>query len=169
MQSIIKGLLAAVLLAGSTIGVAHAQDAEAEAQGATSITVRNDPTSADKRLAYDMYRRDELERGVRRTRNALIGTSAAFGVGLALTIPAWAGDHCVIVTVNFQDELRCDTTGKALLGVGGPFLWGGSIGMLVSGIMLGVRKGKLRRTNERIMLTAQRRVRWDPAISRFVF
>lgn len=183
MRSIMKGLFAAVLFIASTIGVAQAQDAPAEApsaepqsapkveaQGPAPVTMTtNDPTYVDKRLAYDMHRREELQRGVRRTRNALIATSAAFGVGLALTIPAWAGDHCVWVTVNNGDELRCDTAGKALLGVGGPFLWGGSIGMLVSGIMFGVRKGKLRRVNERIMLTSQRRVRWDPASSRFVF
>ncbi len=174
MHSIIKSLFAAVLLVASTTGVVQAQDAPAEApsaepQAASITTTTPDPTYADKRLAYDMYRRDELEHGVRKTRNAMIGTAAAFGVGLALTIPAWAGDHCVITTIDNQDELTCNTTGKVLLGIGGPLVWGGSIGLLVSGIMYGVRKGKLRRTNERIMLTSQRRVRWDLESSRLVF
>ena len=174
MQSIIKGLLAAVLFAASTIGVAQAQDAPAEApsaepQAAPITTTTPDPTYVDKRLVYDMYRRDELERSIPRTRNALIGTSAAFGVGLALTIPVWAGDHCVWVTIGDRDELTCTTTGKVLLGIGSPLLWGGAIGALVSGIMFGVRKGKLRRINERIILTSERRVRWDLASSRFVF
>jgi hypothetical protein len=183
MQSIMKGFFAAALFVASTIGVAQAQDApseaaspepqaapKVEAPGSASVMMTTtDPTYVDKRLAYDMYRRDELERGVRRTRNALIGTSAAFGVGLALTIPVWAGDHCVVVTINNQDELTCNTTGKVLLGIGSPLVWGGSIGTLVSGIMFGVRKGKLRRVNERIMLTSERRLRWDLASSRFVF
>ena len=174
MPSIIKGMFAAVLFAASTIGVAQAQDAPAEApsaepQAAPVTMTTAEPTYVDKRLAYDMYRRDELERGVRRTRNALIGTSAAFAVGLALTIPVWAGDHCVWVTIGDRDELTCTTTGKVLLGIGSPLLWGGAIGALVSGIMFGVRKGKLRRINERIILTSERRVRWDLASSRFVF
>jgi hypothetical protein len=123
----------------------------------------------DKRLAYDTYRRDELKRSVPRTRNALIGTSVSFGVGLALLIPVWAGNHCVTYSTNTTYGRSCDKTGKVLTGIGAPLAWGGSLGMIVSGIMLGVRKGKIRRLDERIMLTSDRRLQWDVSSSRLVF
>jgi hypothetical protein len=50
-----------------------------------------------------------------------------------------------------------------------PLFVGGLTGVLVSGIMFGVRKGKLRRLNDRMAYEKSRAVRWDPASSRFVF
>jgi len=75
------------------------------------------------------------------------------------------------VTYDFGDtsNYECDTTGKVLTGIGAPLAWGGAIGMIVSGIMLGVRKGKIRRLDQKIMLTSDRKLQWDPSTSRMVF
>jgi hypothetical protein len=183
MRQVTISSLGAVWLLVAAFGVARAQEPPGTAIGsepgpapiieaqtaAPTTATRNESTVDNKYLAYDLYRRDELERSIPRTRKALIATSVVFGVGLALVIPVWAGDHCVTVTVNSRDDYQCDTAGKVLLGIGAPLAWGGSTGMIVSGIMLGVRKGKLRRVNERIMMTSDRRLRWDPSTSRFVF
>jgi hypothetical protein len=55
------------------------------------------------------------------------------------------------------------------VGIGYPLFIGGIIGVMITGIMFGVRKGKLRRLNDRIAYDKSRAVRWDPAASRFVF
>jgi hypothetical protein len=179
MKRFTTSFFSAALFVSSAAGFAHAQEAQ-PAQPAPEASVAQvpaqpvtvaspPPTVQDKHLAYDMYRRDELRRSVPRTRNALIGTSVSFGVGLALLIPVWAGDHCV--TYNFGDtsNYECDTTGKVLTGIGAPLAWGGALGMIVSGIMLGVRKGKIRRLDQKIMLTSDRKLQWDPSTSRMVF
>jgi hypothetical protein len=66
-------------------------------------------------------------------------------------------------------QIQCTRAGKAMLGIGYPLFLGGITGVLVSGIMYGVRKGKLRRLNDRMAYEKSRAVRWDPARSRFVF
>jgi len=179
MKRFTTSFFSAALFVSSAAGFAHAQEAQ-PAQPAPEASVAQvpaqpvtvaspPPTVQDKHLAYDMHRRDELRRSVPRTRNALIGTSVAFGVGLALWIPVWAGDHCVTYDFGATTDLECDTTGKVLLGIGAPLAWGGSLGMIVSGIMLGVRKGKIRRLDQKIMLTSDRKLQWDPSTSRMVF
>ncbi len=120
------------------------------------------------KLSYEDYRLQELERTSRRSRNALIGTSAAAAVGLLLVIPA-AGSQCESVEVGGQSEYQCTRAGDALLGVGSPLVVGGLTGALVSGIILGVRKGKMRRLNDSFQPTRARAVQWDERRSRFVF
>jgi hypothetical protein len=46
---------------------------------------------------------------------------------------------------------------------------GGVTGAVITGIMFGVRKGKLRRLEHRMAYENSRAIRWDPASSRFVF
>ncbi len=176
MKTTMISFIAAMFLLATPPNFAKADDAPTEASPETQIqtappaaSIASTPT--DKRLAYDIYRRDELKRGIPRTRNALIGTSVAFGVGLALLIPVWTGDHCVSYSNSASNtwDYTCDTTGKVLTGIGAPLAWGGALGMIVSGIMLGVRKGKVRRLDERIMLTSDRRLQWDISRSRLVF
>jgi len=122
--------------------------------------------------SYDEFRRRELHESSRRSRNALIGLSAATVVGTALLFPGLIR-QCYVIQTNFTspttDELRCSPAGKALVGVGWPLFIGGSMGVLISGIMFGVRKGKLRRLEDRIAYEKSRAFRWDPRTSRFVF
>ena len=78
-------------------------------------------------------------------------------------------NQCYTFQVSGTTELRCTTAGRALVGIGWPLFVGGITGVLISGIMFGVRQGKLRRLNDRLAYEKSRAVRWDPASSRFVF
>jgi len=121
--------------------------------------------------SYDEFRQRELHESSRRSRNALIGLSASTAVGAALLFPGLIR-QCYVIQVNVTgttDELRCSTAGKALVGLGFPLFIGGAMGVLISGIMFGVRKGKLRRLEDRIAYEKSRAFRWDPHASRFVF
>jgi hypothetical protein len=120
------------------------------------------------KLSYEEYRLEELERTSKRSRNALIGTSAAAAVGLLLVIPA-ASSQCSSVEVGGESDYQCTSAGDTLLKVGSPLVIGGLTGALVSGIILGVRKGKMRRLNDSFQPTRTRAVRWDERSSRFVF
>lgn len=139
----------------------------AQAQDEFSLGLQPDAAPGYK-LTYEEYRIQELERGARRSRNALIGTSVAAAVGLALVIPA-SSSQCNSVMVDGKDQYECSRAGNALLGVGSPLVFGGLTGALVSGIMLGVRKGKLRRLNDSFSYPKSRAVRWDDRSSRLVF
>jgi len=126
---------------------------------------------AQPSTSYDEFRQRELHESSRRSRNALIGLSASTAVGAALLFPGYAR-QCVVIQANSTgttDQLRCSAAGKALVGVGLPLFVGGVIGVLISGIMFGVRKGKLRRLEDRMAYEKSRAVRWDPRTSRFVF
>lgn len=124
---------------------------------------------SEPKPTYDDYRREELERGVKRSRNALIGLSAAAVVGLPLWI-AGGRTQCV----SYEDgsgntQTDCTTAGKVMLGIGYPLAIGGLTGALISGIILGVRKGKLRDLEARTKYSNSKRLHWDPYSSRFVF
>lgn len=137
----------------------------ARAQEQETLTLELEPATTPQ-LTYEELRIQELERGALRSRNALIGTSVAAAVGLALVIPAWG--QCESTDGNGKDEYDCTRAGSALYGVGSPLLFGGLTGAVVSGIILGVRKGKLRRLNDSFSPKA-RALRWDERSSRFVF
>ncbi|MGB5366881.1 MAG: hypothetical protein WBM75_07325 [Polyangiales bacterium] len=156
--------LTLVALALALVSVVHAKPACAQE---LDLTLQSDAGPGYK-LTYEEYRVQELERGARRSRNALIGTSVAAAVGLALVIPATSG-QCDSVVVDGKDEWNCTRAGDALLGVGSPLVFGGLTGAVVSGIILGVRKGKLRRLNDSFHYPSTRAVRWDERSSRFVF
>jgi hypothetical protein len=121
-------------------------------------------------LAYQEFQLEELERKSKRSRNALIGTSVAAAVGLALVLPA-ASSQCESVELNGQSSYECTRTGDALIRAGSPLVIGGLTGAVVSGIILGVRKGKIRRLNDSFAAssTKKRAVQWDERKGRFVF
>lgn len=123
----------------------------------------------EPKLSRDEYRRQELEQGVKRSRNALIGLSAATVVGFPLWI-AGARTQCVA----FDDgsgstQTSCSTGGKVMVGLGVPLAVGGVTGVLISGIILGVRKGKLRDVEARTGYSSSKKLRWDPYSAQFVF
>lgn len=146
-------------LAQSSSVAAH--DAASEAK-ATS-------TQAPRRISYDEYRRDELEFLSKRSRIALFSTSAAAAVGIALVTPALVNECVRVASSSSFDDVRCSATGKTLLGVGVPFLAAGVLGIIISGIMFGVRKGKIRNLEHRIAYEKAGAIRWDPARTAFVF
>ena len=163
MKSISLSLALALLLANG----ASAQDAAPTADPAIVDSPPAEPQTTSLRPSYEEVRRTQLTRGIHRTRTALIATSASLAVGIALVVPAFTSNNCV--QNDFNDNLNCTTTGKALLGVGLPFLAVGFYGMIVSGIMFGVRRGKVRRIDEKIAYESRAKIRWDPRQSKFVF
>jgi hypothetical protein len=131
-----------------------------------SLDPESDPAY---KLSYEDYKLQELQRTAKRSRNALIGTSAVAAVGLALVIPA--ASQCESIQINGESEYQCTSAGDTLLRVGSPLVIGGLTGAVVSGIILGVRKGKIRRLNDSFATSQSRSraVRWDERSSRFVF
>ena len=167
MKQLVRGMLVVVLMSGTFLDGVDAQDnIVTEPPGGAPAPA---PTAVPAK-SYNEYKREELERGARRSRNALIGLSAATIVGTAMLFPGLANQcYAVYNPSTVSDEIRCTSAGKALVGIGSPLFVGGVTGVLITGIMFGVRKGKLRRLNDRMAYEKSRAVRWDPASSRFVF
>lgn len=127
------------------------------------------PAHATPRISYDEYRRNELEFLAKRSRIALFSASAAAAVGIALVTPA-AVNECVRVASSASfDDVRCSRTGKTLLGLGIPLLAAGAVGIIISGTMFGVRKGKIRNLEDRFAYDKSSAFRWDPSRTAFVF
>lgn len=122
-----------------------------------------------ERLSYEEYRWNELNYLAKRSRKALISTSAAAAVGISLVAPAAVKECVRVASSSSFDDLRCSSTGAILLGIGVPILVAGATGVLVTAIMLGVRKGKARNLEDRMAYEESRAVRWDPARAVFVF
>jgi hypothetical protein len=165
MQQLVVGIFALLLVNGALGGVVRAQEAiVTDAPSPTPGQVGYAPAES-----YDEYRRRELQESSRRSRNALIGTSASAAVGAALLFPGLARQCETISYSDYDQQLRCTTAGKVLTGFGWPLFVGGVTGAVITGIMFGVRKGKLRRLEDRMAYESSRAIRWDPASSRFVF
>lgn len=152
-----------VLLCALTAPVGSAGAEEAPNDSAAEVE------SPLARLSYDEYRRNELEFLAKRSRIALISSSAAAAVGIALVAPALAAQCVRVASSSSFDDVRCSQTGKALLGVGVPFLAAGVLGIIISGTMFGVRKGKMRNLDNRIAYEKSSAVRWDPSRAVFEF
>ena len=132
------------------------------------VTTAPSQASAEHWLRVDL---EEAEERSRRTRNALIGTSAGFAVGAIL---AGIGlSQCQEVPkeqANTYDSLLCNNAGKVMLPLGGTIAGFSFVGMLTSGIMLGVsnkRKRQIQRDIRRGYSGA--RLQWDPASGGLVF
>ena len=142
-------LLSLLLVGTSWATAANAQDAAGVTPEATT-------------LSYDEYRLEELQYVAKRSRKALIGTSAAAAVGIALVTPALVKE-CVRVSSSASvDDLRCSSRGRILLGVGAPILIAGATGMLVTAILYGVRKGKIKSIENRLAYQRHHAIHWDP-------
>ena len=159
MRHLVSMTLAFSLIASLGSSRAQAEDLD--------LTLDPDLVPAHE-ITYEEYKLQELERTAKRSRNALIGTSVAAAVGLALVIPAASG-QCQSVEIDGKSEYECTRTGDTLLRVGSPLVIGGLTGAVVSGIILGVRKGKIRRLNDSFAPNRARAFRWDERSSRFVF
>lgn len=163
LTAIIAGLVAAF---GSLAAGAHAQDAIiVDVPTQSSVTRVQAPEQAP---TWEEYRYKRLQASARRSRNALIGTSAATAVGFAMGLGF--GAKCTEYVTPVGSDRLCTTRGQeAGLTIGAMMFTGGAVGMLTTGIMLGVRKGKLRRLDDQARVGKSRAVRWDLARSRFVF
>ena len=156
------GILSFLVFVGAlSAGAAVAQDSANVAPKEAAVP--------NETLSYDEYRLRELEYLAKRSRTALISTSAATAVGIALVAPAFAKECVRVASSSSADDLRCSSTGKALLGVGMPILIAGATGVLVTAILYGVRKGKIRGIKDRMAYERHRAVRWDPERAGFAF
>lgn len=116
------------------------------------------------------YELEEANQGIRNTRNALIATSALGLVGVI--VGATAFRHCEFLGYyNFDrtDDLVCTQRGDALLTAGGTIFGLAAIGMITSGIMLGVRKGKRRRLRREIRSQQGAHLQWNVDSARLEF
>ena len=118
---------------------------------------------------YQQYELEEANKGIRNTRNALIATSALGLVGMI--VGATAFRHCEFIYYNFNqpDDLVCTQRGDALFAAGGTIFGLAAIGMITSGIMLGVRKGKRRRLRREIQSQQGAHLRWNVESARLEF
>ena len=155
------GILALLCASATSLGNARAQEA------AVDVSAEAVPTPA--RLSYDEYRRNELEFLAGRSRIALISTSVAAAVGGVLVAPALVTECVRITSSSSFDDIRCSTAGKALLGIGIPILVAGALGVIISGTMFGVRKGKIRNLDNRIAYEKSSAIRWNPSRAVFEF
>jgi len=140
----------------------------ASAQDSPAVTSSETP-AVSVSPSYLEYRRNELAYLAKRSRIRLLSSSAVAAVGIAPAAPAAAQECVVKATSASFDEIRCTNAGKALMGVGAPLLIAGVTGVLVTAIMLGVRKGKIRNIDDQLAYERHRAVRWDPRRSAFAF
>jgi hypothetical protein len=140
------------------------------------------PTTRPKRLpvappvqatpsgwTFEDEEREELAWTARKSRNYLIGMSAATALGVVLVVPAEL-NQCVSLDVAENAGVRrCTPGGWAMVGIGYSALLVGGVGMLASGLALAISKGQLRRYDKLAAQRKSRAFRWDPVSSRFVF
>jgi hypothetical protein len=168
--------LVAMLALSSLIWSPASAQQEATAPVQTEIApsieiITTAPNQTSARQVYFQSDLDEAAEGIRRTRVALISTSAVFGVGIILA--SIGASQCTAIEVidgwQWHDYI-CNNAGDVLVPLGGSFLALGSIGMITSGIMLGVRKGKRRRMQQDMRRsTYGGRLQWDVESGKLVF
>ena len=133
-----------------------------------SVVIMMSPNPGAASPDYLQYELEEATERSRRVRVALISTSAVFGVGIILA--GIGASQCQVIHGFNQDELLCNTAGDVLLPMGGAFSAAGAIGMITSGIMLGVRNKQKREIERDIRRRYYgRRLQWDIPTGRLVF
>ena len=134
-----------------------------------AVVITTSPNPVSPSPGYYQYELEDAKERSRRVRVALISTSAVFGVGIILA--GIGASQCEIIQrFNQPDDILCNTAGDVLLPLGGAFIGAGAIGMITSGIMLGVRN-KQKREIERDMRRHYYggRLQWDIPSGRLVF
>ena len=134
-----------------------------------AVVITTSPNQVSPSPGYFQYELEDAKERSRRVRIALISTSAVFGVGIILA--GIGASQCEIIQrFNQPDDILCNTAGDVLLPLGGAFIGAGAIGMITSGIMLGVRN-KQKREIERDMRRHYYggRLQWDIESGRLVF
>ena len=134
-----------------------------------AVVITTSPNQVSPSPGYFQYELEDAKERSRRVRVALISTSAVLGVGIILA--GIGASQCEIIQrFNQPDDILCNTAGDVLLPLGGAFIGAGAIGMITSGIMLGVRN-KQKREIERDMRRHYYggRLQWDIPSGRLVF
>ncbi len=134
-----------------------------------AVVITTSPNPVSPSPGYYQYELEDAKERSRRVRVALISTSALAAVGMI--VGATAFRHCEFIysSVNQRDDLVCTQRGDALLAAGGTIFGLAAIGMITSGIMLGVRKGKRRRLSREIRSQQGAHLQWDTESGRLEF
>lgn len=145
-----------------------AQSSEQEPEPSLPIVMKPAATSPGLEIVLQ-HQLEEYQARSRRARNALIGTSATVGVGIVFI--AIGNSQCQTISRPGQSDLfLCNTAGDVLWGLGMGMAVTGALGVLTSGIILGVankrKREVLRDMRERY---SQRKLRWDASSGVFVF
>jgi hypothetical protein len=163
-------ILAVVLCTAGPVSAQQSQTTgapEASPPASVVTTAPNQPSSREGWMQYDL---EEARERTRRTRIALISTSAAFALGAILTGVGFSQCTRVQVSAPYYDELVCNTAGDVLLPLGGTLTFLGFVGVLTSGIMFGKANRKKREIERDIRRNQYgRRLHWDTPSGGLVF
>lgn len=170
-RSLVAGAFVAAVIwsAGSVAAQQHPASGTApDAVSPSAVTTAPTATTASRNAWLQKDLADFEDRS-RRARNALIGTSAVFGVGTILG--AIGASQCQwIQTFQQRQELLCNTTGDVLFPMGVTMAGLGAIGMITSGIILGVSNKRRRDIQRNLQSSSQsRRLQWDIPSGTLVF
>ena len=119
--------------------------------------------AAPYRAAFHTYQLEDAQDRRLRARNGLIGSAAAFAVGwifVGVAIPRCG---------QTNTGLTCTDAGFVHMTIGLGFTSAGAAGMLISGILLGVRNTKKRDVERSSPWRQGARLSWDPGSGAFVF
>lgn len=165
-QAIGAAIIAAVACAA---GTASAQQTSADAPPPAQVITTAPGESPTSQAAWYQQDLEDAKARSKSARNALIGTSAAFAVGVIIAgIGASQCDN--IPSATQPDQWVCNRTGDVMVPLGGTIAGLSAVGMITSGIILGVsnkRKREIQRDMRRSGYGA--RPHWDIPSGRFVF
>jgi hypothetical protein len=113
--------------------------------------------------SFDVYRLTDAKSRSRAARNGLFANTALFGFGWIFLGPA------IPRCEARSGELVCTSPGYAYMTIGLTLTGAGTIGMIVSGILLGVRKRNERSLKRQTSRRPGARLHWDPYSGSFVF
>jgi hypothetical protein len=148
---------------------ASAQGTSPEVQSQTPSEGAAPPPPNTLLRPYDQYDLDEAKRQSRAVRNGLIGTSAAFALGAILG--GVGASQCTYFTnLNGSQDVDCNKAGDVLLPLGGTIAGLSAIGMITTGVMLGVRNKHKRDIEREIRRRySERRLHFDDESGSLVF
>jgi hypothetical protein len=148
---------------GSTPNLAQPQPERAQEASALQLKLDADGVDvlASSARTRDGYTLKEMERRVQRAKRGLGVSVVPLAIGGVFMTLGTMGNGCFW---NSEPPKRCDRMLYAGVGLAAV----GAAGMIAAGILLGVRKRKLRRLEEAHYGTPHR-VQWDLAQSRLVF
>jgi len=146
-------------------GAAFAQDTSPDTEPQTASESTAPPPLDTLYRPYDHRDVDEVMRRARLQRNVLIGTSAAFAVGVVIT--GMAASQC---KPSLGQAVECTDAGNSLLPLGAAISVLAGVGMLTSGIMLGLRNKEKHDIEREIRRRyAARRLHFDEKSGGLVF
>jgi hypothetical protein len=138
----------------------------ASAQEASTLQLELDAAGVDAVASpartIDGYMLKEMERRAQRAKRGLGVSVVPFVVGGIFMTVGTVGGGCFL---NSDPPTQC----KRMLYSGVGLAAVGAAGMIATGILLGVRKRRLRTLREAAYYDRRRRAEWDPVLSRLVF